>query len=347
MAARSLKIFVVGPHDKARYTLIREYIERVFVETDKKIDLELRVVTPDQNPTTDNFHHWIFRQIDTCDLLVADVTGFNPNVVYEVAFAHSLGVPCAYLRFGEWSVEDEKKASDIKHYFKFTLIPIVTEQELAVGRNEGFDRAITGSLQGDLGSGNTILSDYYGVSPVDAEFVRGLAEGYYRNYLGVLLTAEFKSEFENVPLRILIPDTFTPNDADIRRAAQGVLGDSRVKLANNKLGRTLDISNAKTAEIPFLFDIPSTLLTVNLSHKFIKINEQNSDFDVIDRDRLTDRLARKFVAALWLILRKNKHAIEWPMRQFEIVWLSSAIGKWHKNELLMNSDPLERPSDLW
>lgn len=357
MAIRTLKLFVVGPHNIDRYKLIRDYIERVATESYAEDQLDVSVVTPEQNPRTDRFNDWIFGQIDTCDLLVADLSEFNPNVVYEVAFAHSLGIPCAYLRF---DAEDQASDNDIRHYFKFTLIPTVSEEQLATGRNADLDRQLDGLFSGRPESGETILSDYYtGVAPVDAEFVRGLAEGYWRNFLKNVLRYDPDKEFAAAQadpnrqakdyrkhsIRILIPDTFERPDADVKRAAEGQFGNSSVKLSSNSMDRDQFISNAETSDAPFFFDVPTTLLTITQSSKYSKVDKADY-FDTYDRDRLTDRMARRFAASLWQFIRDNRDSVVWPLDRFEIIWLSEAVGPWTTDTALMNTDPIARPDAL-
>ncbi|REF68395.1 MULTISPECIES: STING domain-containing protein [Paracoccus] len=364
---RTLKLFVVGPHDEARYNLIREYIKRVVNERADADEIKLSVTVPTDNTRSDDFNDWIFGQIDSCDLLVADLTGFNPNVIYEVAFAHTLGLPCAYLRFDEPSIGqlDETEQDKIEHYFKLSLIPRVTVEELSSGQSTGFNKQLGAVLSGSPAIGETILSNYYrGVAPIDAEFVRGLAEGYYRNFLGPVLTCELPEEYSLYRLRILIPDTFELPDSDVRRAASSELGKGRTDLTSNSLGRQLGVSHANKPttpnwfkrivlgqklrsrpEVEYFFDIPTTLLTITKSFKYRKVM-QAPYFSDVDRDRMTDRLARRFVAVLWELIFENRDQVEWPLDQFDIVWLSKVIGPWSDNEALMNTDPLKRPNAI-
>jgi len=53
----------------------------------------------------------IYNQIDKADVIVADMTGRNPNVFYEVGYAHALGKPVILLT---QNIQDIP--FDLKHY---------------------------------------------------------------------------------------------------------------------------------------------------------------------------------------------------------------------------------------
>jgi nucleoside 2-deoxyribosyltransferase len=49
----------------------------------------------------------IYREIDLADIIVAEMTGQNPNVFYEVGYAHGRGKLCIpiVLISGRWSAQ--------------------------------------------------------------------------------------------------------------------------------------------------------------------------------------------------------------------------------------------------
>ncbi|WP_005612450.1 hypothetical protein [Tritonibacter mobilis] len=54
----------------------------------------------------------IYRQIENADFIIADMTGKNPNVFYEVGYAHAKGKPCALL-----TQNSEDIPFDLQHHF--------------------------------------------------------------------------------------------------------------------------------------------------------------------------------------------------------------------------------------
>ncbi|MCG7574833.1 nucleoside 2-deoxyribosyltransferase [Phaeobacter sp. CNT1-3] len=342
----TVKIFIVGPHIKDRYVAMKNFVEKHCAA--KWPDVDVEVVAPTDNPKTDSFNDWIFGQIDTCDLLIADLSGFNPNVVYEVAFAHTLGTPCVYVQFPDDN-QDEQISEKIKHYFKLSLMaeagegPSVTEvtkAELNQGAQDYLSAHLDRFLSGRNVLGQSILSDYYGAFPADAEFMRGLAEGYYRNLLKPVLEADRT----NAKLKLIIPDTFETTDAEIDYIKnQHIPGEyTPFPGAVNSLGRPLFFKLHGEDSNAFFYDIPTTILTITKSSKYVKISETDY-FSAAVRDALTDKLARKFVAHIWALIKKDRSTIKMPLENLEVLWLSQVVENWHRDESLMNSEPLVRP----
>lgn len=334
------KIFIIGPHNESRYNIIKNFIDNLLTELKSGT---VTVMHPKMNWNSDRLNDWIFGQIDTSDLIIADLTSFNANVIYEAAFAHTLGTPCIYIKFPDHK-SNENESIVIRHYFKYTLIIDVTEEDLINNRSIDLQNQITHFLtKPSTISGKTILSDYYdGAYPVDSEFIRGLAEGYHKNFLGpILKEKEIPEQYINTKLYIAIPDTFETNDALIKMRVDDKIGDSDYVLYTNKtmntLGRPLGIKFNRTRRV--FFDIPTTILTVTQSPKYKKIRS----YERKSRDKLTDILSRKFVLFIWELIRNQDNST--IVNRLHFVWLSEIIGHWEKEEF-MNDTPFERPDDF-
>ena len=73
------------------FDAVRDRVIDLLKQMDVRViaaDNQPRVVLPDL-PVPDS----ITRAIQKADLIIADITGSNPNVVYEVGFAHALRKP--------------------------------------------------------------------------------------------------------------------------------------------------------------------------------------------------------------------------------------------------------------
>lgn len=65
----------------------------------KRCAEELGIVAErvDEQHFSETILEQIYRQIDASDLIIADMTDQNPNVFYEVGYAHAKGKPCALI----------------------------------------------------------------------------------------------------------------------------------------------------------------------------------------------------------------------------------------------------------
>ncbi|OAN78203.1 hypothetical protein A8B82_10695 [Sulfitobacter sp. EhC04] len=350
------KIFVVGPEEngteKPGYLHVKEAIYKIFNEfVDKgksKFDA-LEVYDPRNNPGGDNFNNWIFAQIDTCNLLVADITSFNPNVVYEVALAHSLGVPCQYVRFGkqedgEFYLEGEEANPDsIAHYFNNALLsPASTVDQAILGKGQFAERLELFFKEGRSPAQNLMTTFYGGVPLVDAEFTRGLAQTYCRNFLLPMLRVEITEEMPARRLKIVMPDTFARPDSVAReKLIQALDGGGYGELGKNMLGRKFNVIYEPSTGT--VYDLPSIAFTIADCRRFKGVNNREI-YSELDKDRHTDVMCRKFVSEVRIQLEENNNNLETLAGDVSFVWLSQIVGDWAKDGRLINHDPLEQPN---
>jgi nucleoside 2-deoxyribosyltransferase len=71
----------------------------------------------------------IYRQIDAADFIIADMTGKNPNVFYEVGYAHARGKLCTLLTQSASDIP-----FDLKHHRHIVYHGSITELKLALSK---------------------------------------------------------------------------------------------------------------------------------------------------------------------------------------------------------------------
>ena len=84
-------VFVLMPFNEAFTDIYKLGIKKTAEE------VGLRAERVDEQLYSESMLERIYRQIDAADIIVADMTGQNPNVFYEVGYAHAKGKLCILL----------------------------------------------------------------------------------------------------------------------------------------------------------------------------------------------------------------------------------------------------------
>jgi hypothetical protein len=198
-------VFIIGPMNDPEQSasngdhtlVIRDAIDaaiRDVLGLEPKAELPVEIRAPIQDRGAD-IPNDVFNNIDLADLVVADISLTNPAVFYELAFAHSLGVPTIlvkdlskgedafYLKVSRYVGLKELTTEAVKQAFA----PLLPELLLLLGVSSQSD-AIKGSLpsRGSL-SVNPITKFYGNVPLLDISAAAGLALGYFDNFVKPLM----------------------------------------------------------------------------------------------------------------------------------------------------------------
>jgi hypothetical protein len=137
----------------------------------------------------------VFHNIDLADLVVADISLPNPAVFYELAFAHSLGVPTIlvkdlskgedafYLKVSRYVGLKEITREAVRQAFApllpelFSFLGVSTPSDAARGNLPGGERFTV----------NPITKFYRNVPLLDISAAAGLALGYFDNFVKPLM----------------------------------------------------------------------------------------------------------------------------------------------------------------
>ena len=87
-------VFVLMPFDEAFDPVYEHFIKPTFEEVE---GVEFQITRADDIENQRNILNDIVVQIATSDLVLADLTGSNPNVFYELGIAHAMGRPVVLL----------------------------------------------------------------------------------------------------------------------------------------------------------------------------------------------------------------------------------------------------------
>lgn len=93
------KVFLISPigEDKSQEREQADTVRRYLVEKALSGDKKYRVERADDDTNPGNITPRIIASIQDADLIVADLTGLNPNVFYELAVAHGYGKPVVLI----------------------------------------------------------------------------------------------------------------------------------------------------------------------------------------------------------------------------------------------------------
>jgi hypothetical protein len=176
--------FVIGPmrtdDDIARQQRLATEILHPLL-----VDHGFDVITPDR-PQAGQIMRQVMAFLDRADLVVADLTGSNPSVMYELAIRHCIGLPTLMVRHakaGDLNPPELSVAFDLRHY---------RHQELDLDDPVAARKALQATLETTLGLGeqsyalkavadNPVTEFYKDWPLIEASPAAGLALGYYIN----------------------------------------------------------------------------------------------------------------------------------------------------------------------
>ena len=170
--------FVIGPMGEGHLERLKWLAEEVVQPI---LGDGYAVFTPDVNEIGNIMHH-VIRSCDRADLVVADMTENNPNVLYEIAILDAMGRACIPVKFKI----DEKVDAMVFDRAQYRYFPL--EQDKASAQAKLKEVIADVRKQNDAGAlfGNPI-TDFFGDPLNSLASARGLARGYFRNLVTPLL----------------------------------------------------------------------------------------------------------------------------------------------------------------
>jgi hypothetical protein len=263
--------FVIGPMGGGRMGRLRRLAHDIIGPLIEPHGFD--VETPDHSDVG-RIMDQVLLSLDQADLLVADLTGNNPNVLYELAIYHTAGRPYVTVRDTAAEEKAEQTPFDIQAY-RYVDIDF-DDVEGARGTLGPTIQALFESPDNRNWYSNPI-TDFYQSPVTHLRYASALAENYLRNFLRKVIDAVFEDNGEivvnGVPvpsghstcIEVILPEDF--NQARHRYVEQRLLRPGHL-VGASVTGRSRPFSlyarpgGSSTCR---LVDIPTILATIRES----------------------------------------------------------------------------------
>lgn len=183
--------FIIGPMrdadlgaDARLQKLKREVVEPIFREIEQQDGVRYTVNTPySVGMGSTQIMRDVIYHIDRADIVIADLTGSNPNVFYELGITHALGRPCiTVLEESQQHIEFDISAYKV---FKVNL----DEGEFAAARDELRAALRQAARDADWAKFENPVIDFYRAPITYISPAYSLAQGYYHNFVRPVVEA--------------------------------------------------------------------------------------------------------------------------------------------------------------
>lgn len=200
------RCFLIGPmKDLKRMETLREKLLVPLLGPSGFI-----VTTPDQGNIGNIMQH-VLLNLEQADLLVVDITGQNPNVMYELGIYHCFGKPYIILKDSSRKEDMSQLPFDIAHYWydlidydnmedaKKSVGKLVTKIMEQIDKRDWFGNPVT---------------DFYDSPVAEIPTAIGLSKNYKQNFLGRILPSIFQRDQKGIGYQVDVWVETDETDAD-------------------------------------------------------------------------------------------------------------------------------------
>jgi hypothetical protein len=294
----------------------------------------IHVLTPDRPSSLADIPTNVFHEIDSADLVIADLSGNRPAVVYELAMAHALGVETILVGGRETQTF---YFSQIRfHEVNFELEPVSSKT-----LRQAIDLWMTTRLK--LRVAENPFQNFYRAPLLDISAASGLATGFYDNFARPILVhgkiverrltrrwlgwgprRNDESTRDLKGLIVLHPEELTAEIPNVETNLERVLNEEfpgevlrgrpnhlfiRVTPESSKGSK--DKQTNEESRIPFflvkdyVIDIPRTMFSLKLSHRLRRLSKWRDRETLLDQN-MQDVLIECFFDNLKELIRLDR-----------------------------------------
>lgn len=191
--------FVIGPMGEGRIGRLHRLAHDVVGPLVEPYGFD--VETPDHSDVG-RIMDQVLLSLDQADLLIADLTGNNPNVLYELAIYHTAGRPYVTVRDTTTEENTEETPFDIRAYRYIDI-----DLEDVEGARDTLNPTIQALFEtpDDRNWYSNPITDFYQAPVTHLRYASALAENYLRNFLRKVIDAVFEESGDIVVNGVPIP----------------------------------------------------------------------------------------------------------------------------------------------
>jgi hypothetical protein len=302
---RTMRIFIIGPmpaKGKSSQNIldIKKAIDKILAEL-KVRDCE---VTIPQEQYGDDIPSDVFHAIDVSDLVIADISTRSPSVMYELAFAHALGIPTVLIDDRENHDGRAVPAKPSTFYLKHARLLLLDSRSEDV-LEECLRRVIENARKGaSVHYAQNPLTIFYDVPLADVSAVAGIAAGYVENFLVPVMRA-IKHGYEQpdglrppVAIVVVVPDKLDDLQAfqdkvrkQLEKAFPGEVKDPKLVVLEIKKPGQETRKDARTVIYVrgVVVDVARTVFPLRRSKRVARLRDEHSP-------HLADNMEKKLLA---------------------------------------------------
>jgi hypothetical protein len=298
------RIFIIGPMSDGGRPIentrnIKTALEGIVRDHDIR-DIQFDIP---QELYGQNIPRAVFSAIDLSDLVIADISSRSPNVMYELAFAHALGINTMLIDIDDISSPDLPHTTKKKIFYLHhdrTIRPSSVSQE---DIRSALEPLIRNWLSGEGELPTNPLTEFYDVPLVDISAVAGIVLGYAENFIAPLMTAvhekiaQTHGDKSDIPsaVVVVVPESLTNlNDTEeaVRKALEASFGGT-----GSPYQRFIASTSMGPRTVPFyvagaFVDVPRTLLPLRRSPRVRRLHKvDNAAWETMER-KLIDAFRR-------------------------------------------------------
>jgi hypothetical protein len=258
----------------------------------------------------------VFNAIDLSDLVVADISARSPSVIYELAFAHALGIPTLLI-------DDEANYRDGRD---ITAKPVFYLRGARTLRIDSRSRAALHNvlrpfIASWMEKANTQYNDpltkfYEGISLVDVSAVAGIAAGYAENFVVPVMNAIkdrgntfLQSEAPPVAIVVVVPESIDQVDRFQYVVMEKLEKDFPGKVIFPlKLIVSQDRKEARTVIYVqrIVIDVPRTVFPLRRSKRVDRLRQSGREHEA---EEMEQKLLARFMSTLEKMAKRHDQIV--------------------------------------